>query len=276
MQASETALWQSMQDTVYTAGPDRTVWPLFICVLGSFRVLQADQSIPVHGDKTEALLSHLALHYADGVPRATLLDALWPDSDTTLAAEALYSRVHGLHKLLGVAISGRPPVIQVDSCYRLNRAAGVGTDVSCFDSLATAGDMHAKSGHTEEAVALYERAVQIYRGDLCVHSDLRAVVERERLRARYLTLLGVLGTYNYDAGDSAGSLHYAQRLLGHDPCREDAHRLVMRCHVRQGERAQALHQYHVCADILRTAFDITPEPETIALFEQVRYDPASV
>src|SRR5438552_1159549 len=52
---------------VVEQGPDSTAWPLLICVLGTFRVLQAGQPVPVHGGKTEALLCHLALHYAEGV-----------------------------------------------------------------------------------------------------------------------------------------------------------------------------------------------------------------
>jgi DNA-binding SARP family transcriptional activator len=116
----------------------------------------------------------------------------------------------------------------------------------------------------------------LYHGDLSVAPDLHAVVERERLRARYLSLLASLATYAYAAGDDAACLAYAQRLLAHDPCREDAHRLVMRCHVRRGERAQALHHYGVCVDILRAAYETTPEPATVALFEQVRRDPGSV
>ena len=64
--------------------------------------------------------------------------------------------------------------------------------------------------------------------------------------------------------------------MEHDPCREDAHRLVMRCHVRRGERAQALHQYRVCEGILRAAFETSPQPVTAVLFEQVRLAPGSV
>ena len=93
---------------------------------------------------------------------------------------------------------------------------------------------------------------------------------------RYLSLLASLAACAHAGGDDAACLAYAQRVLAHDPCREDAHRLVMRCHVWRGERAQALHQYRVCVDLLRAAFGTTPEPATVALFEQVRRDPGSV
>ena len=82
MCASERLVLQPYRVRVVDPGPDAATCPPLICVLGTFRVLQAGQPVPVHGGKTEALLCHLALHYADGVPRATLLDTLWPVSDT--------------------------------------------------------------------------------------------------------------------------------------------------------------------------------------------------
>lgn len=261
---------------VANLGADTTTWPLLICVLGTFHVMRAGAPVSLQMGKAAALLGHLALRYEQGISRSILLDALWPGSDAALAGEALYSRIHSLGKLLGPALGGAPLVVHAGDSYRLNSQAGVSVDVACFEALAMGGDRQARAGHVAASAALYERAVQFYRGDLCVQTGLYAVVERERLRARYLTILSALGTYTYDVGDSAASLAYAQRVLSHDPCREDAHRLVMRCHIRQGERAQALHQYRVCEAILRAAFQTMPEPETVALFEQMRCDPASV
>ena len=147
MGASERLVPPPSRDHVVDLGPNDTPWPLLICVPGTFRVLQSGRPVPVHGGKTEALLCHLALHYTDGVPCATLLHTLWPVSDTALAREALYSRVRGLHMRLGAAMGGRAPVLLVDGCYRLNSAAGVGVDMACFDALATAGDREARAGH---------------------------------------------------------------------------------------------------------------------------------
>ncbi len=281
MRTNELATPQFRSDHLIAARPDAaSTPPLLICVLGSFRVLRAGQPIVVRGDKTEALLSYLALYHADGVPRAALLDALWPGSETALAAEALYSRLRRLHHLLGAALNGHAPIIQVDGYYRLNTDAGVGVDVAHFEALAATGDKQARAGNVVVAISAYKQAVQLYHGDLCMQTEVppdpHSLIERERLRSRYLTLLALLGNAAYTSSDNAAALAYAQRLLSQDPCREDAHRLVMRCHVRQGERAQALHQFRVCTDILRATFGATPEPETVALYEQVRRDPASV
>jgi DNA-binding SARP family transcriptional activator len=193
-----------------------------------------------------------------------------------LAVQALHSRVHGLRKHLGVAIDGASPVVCVDGYYRLNSAAGVDVDVAAFESLAAAGDQEVDRGQTVNATALYGQAADLYRGDLSVDGDLHAVVERERLRTRHLSLLAFLGTATFDVGDYGRCLVYAQRLVDHDPCREDAHRLLMRCFVRRGERAQALHQYRWCTELLRSAFDAAPELATAMLFEQIRRAPESV
>jgi DNA-binding SARP family transcriptional activator len=101
-------------------------------------------------------------------------------------------------------------------------------------------------------------------------------VQRERVRALYLSLLGRLADQYFRECDYPAALEYALRLLSDDPCREDAHRLVMRCHVRLGERAQALRQYRVCQQILAAEFEARPEPLTSVLFDRVRLDPANV
>ena len=116
----------------------------------------------------------------------------------------------------------------------------------------------------------------MYRGDLCVGADVQAIVERERLRASFLTLVARLADLHFGAGEYSECLDFALALLAHDPCREDAHRLVMRCFVRRGERAQALHQYRVCETILAQEFSAAPEPATTALFDQLRLAPETV
>jgi len=135
-----------------------------------------------------------------------LREALWPASDAAMAGEALHSRVYNLHKLLGPLIGGASPVVHTDGCYRLNDAAGVGVDLACFDALATSGDRLVSEGHPRAAAVAYHQATQLYRGDLCVETDLHAVVERERLRARYLDLLAILAADAYGTADDAACL----------------------------------------------------------------------
>jgi DNA-binding SARP family transcriptional activator len=258
------------------AGAGQTDWPVLICLLGPFQLLKAGRPVPLRsGGKIEALLSTLALQPGYGVRREELLAGLWPDQDVLLAGQSLNSLVYSVHRLLGEALDA-PPVLLADGLYRLNVEAGIGIDIACFDALVSAGERAARAGDRRHAVESFARAVEFYRGDLRVGSDVRAAIERERLRARFLTVLAQLADWAFACRDYAACLDHALRLLQCDPCREDAHRLVMRCYVRRGERAQALRQYHLCCSILHDEFDAEPEQRTTALFDQIRLAPETV
>jgi DNA-binding SARP family transcriptional activator len=256
---------------------DETNWPILICLLGDFRLLKMGHPLTACGGaKTEALFCALGTRYRDRVPRDVLLSMLWPGSDPALADQSLNSLVHALHKHLGDAIGGATPVLHTRGYYRLNVEAGVSVDVACFEALADAGDRQTRMADCAAAAVSYRRAVRLYRGDLCAGTNSQALVYRECLRARYLSLLARLAEHHYGEGDYVACWDYAQRMLRSVPCREDAYRLAMRCHVRQGERAEALRQYRLCVKILRTEFETEPELATTALFEQIRLDPRCI
>jgi DNA-binding SARP family transcriptional activator len=247
-----------------------------IQMLGSFALFKNGTHLPVRpGGKTEALLTLLALHCYRRIPRATLLGEVWPEAEPELSIQALNSLLHSLRRLLGDALGGEPPVTCLQGAYQLNLAAGVGVDYARFDELAGEGDLLARTD-TALATVSYEKAIALYGGDLCAGEHHAAMVERERLRARYLTLLVRSAFHYYQSHDIGRAMALALRLLEHDPCREDAHRVVMRCHVIQGERVQALRQYRVCQQMLRDEFDAAPESATIALYDQIRLQPGSV
>lgn len=259
---------------------DTTPHPILICLLGNFVLLKAGRPVGLrYGGKTQGLLYHLGLQHRHAVPRDMLLNVLWPASDIALASQSLHSLVYSLHELVGDAIGGAAPVLHEEGHYRLNVEAGIGVDVACFDALTETGDQYIRAGSMTAAVNAYTSAVDLYRGELDdLHDgmDVQIVVERERLRARCLTLLAQLADYHYGQRDYEACAKHAWRLLANDPCREDAHRVVMRCNVRRGERSEALRQYRVCKDILRTEFDVAPEAATTTLFDQIRLDPASI
>lgn len=248
-----------------------------VCLLGSFRVLHGNRPLEfLVAGKAMALLGALSLHLESGVPRETLLELLWPEQDVSQSTVSLNSLVYSLHRRMRDDAHGPSAVIYANGAYYLNQEAGYSTDIARFDALVTRGNWWAATGSVVEATHCYERALQLYRGDLCTGTDVYAVIERERLRASFLTILAWLADRAYLDGQYALALEYALRLIARDPCREDAHRLVMRSHVRRGERAQALRQYRLCEHVLRREFDAEPEALTTELFEQIRLAPSSI
>ncbi len=256
----------SSSSTVY-----QTSWPILICVLGNFRVLKAGQPLTLrNASKMQSFLANLAVAPSHALAREAVLEAVWPDIELNLAAKSLYSLTYQLHKLLGDQLAGAAPVIQTDGFYRLNTEAGVGLDTVWFESLALMGEQQAHAGDRAAAIQTYLNAIDLYHGDLIVSANAHALIAREFLRSRYLTLLAHLADESFADGHYLESLNYATRLLSVDPCREDAHRLIMRCHVQRGERAQALHQYQLCKHLLATEYEAIPETATTELYNRIR------
>jgi hypothetical protein len=59
------------------------------------------------------------------------------------------------------------------------------------------------------------------------------------------------------------------RVLDLDPTDEQSHRGLMRAYLRNGERRDAIRQFERLRDVLREHVGVGPDPETIALYEQV-------
>jgi DNA-binding SARP family transcriptional activator len=251
--------------------------PILVCLLGTFRVLKSRAPVQLRGGvKGENLLMALALGPTYGVSRDELTGRLWPDAQATLAAQSMNSLIYSLHRLLGDAIEGASPIVYEEGAYRLNWAAGIELDIRMFDRLTDAGRAHQRAGDNAAATACFQQAVACYRGDLCISVDAQAVIERERLRAQCLNMLAFLADYHFAEGNHSRALDESLALLARDPCREDAHRLVMRCYARRGDRSQALRQYRICESVLRREFNATPEPATVELFNQLRTQPETL
>lgn len=242
-----------------------------VCLLGEFVVLREGAAVALRKEsKLEALIVALALQPTRSLARDALSAFLWPEIDPTYSVQSLHSLVYSLHKLRGI----EDVIVFAGGYYRLSDAVGV--DVSYFEAMADQGDRAIRRGDDAEAAAMYRAALALYQGDLCVGTDLHALMERERLRARYLSILARLGEQRARHHDPGAALAYAQAMLRSDPCREDAHRLAMRCHVALGERAQALRHYRLCEHALLAEFEARPQAETTELFNQIRLDQDAV
>lgn len=255
----------------------RPLSPVVIAILGSVRLFLSGNPVPlVPESKSAHLLTCLALANQHRLPRAHILETIWPESDPALAGQALNSLNHQLNKTSAKYLNGAGLIVHETGYYRLNTPDRVWIDIDHFAEWSETGRRLLSTNDVNAGVNYCEQALALYHGDLCGDASIQTVIERERLRAAFLDLLVRLADHHYSHGDPGKALQYIQRVLAHEPCREDAHRQAMRCYVRLGQRAQALRHYRLCCQALAAEFDVEPEPATVALYEQIRLDPASV
>ena len=167
---------------------------------------------------------------------------------------------------------GLLPAYRVNDQYRFNRELAHQYDVDVFEShLAEAARL--KTRTPAAAVAQLSQAVQLYQGDF-VEDFVEGEwfrLPREALRRKYLNALLDLGQLHFAQNDFARAAEAYQQAIEKDPVGETAHRELMRCYLRLGERGLALRHYETLKRIMQTELGSPPAPESVALYEQLKH-----
>lgn len=203
------------------------------------------------------LLLHGGPHGADA-----LTAVLWPEATPGKGKSGFNAAVYRLRRFV------HPDIIpRGDGVYRINEALVADYDVRAFERY-----LEEAAGAAEaEAVPLLEKAAGLYCGPFL--EDIEAAwceTERDRLERAYVAALERLADLHAAAGRPRESITAAERLLTHDPFREDAHARIVRAYLRLGDQAGAKRQLDRCAAALRDELGVTPGPELQALRARVK------
>jgi DNA-binding SARP family transcriptional activator len=91
------------------------------------------------------------------------------------------------------------------------------------------------------------------------------VIERERFRQLRVHALECLCERLTVAGRFGHAMEAGLAAVGGDPLRESAHRALIRVHLAEGNRADALRQYRFCCQLLHERLGLEPSAQMEAL-----------
>jgi len=266
--------------------PDILVHPgyqLRVETLGGFRVWRGAVEIAPREwqrDKARQLFQLLLIERGHWLQREEIVDRLWPRLAPDAAVRDFKVALNALNHSVEPDHPSDAPFAYVErrgTAYRFRPEADLWLDTAVFERECEAGLRlievrdEADEATADAAIARLRTAIALYKGDYlpkAVYEDWSAEM-RERLLSLYLRasdrLAGALiKRRQYEAG-----LEVCQAILAHDPCWERAYRLMMMAYARQGNRSQAIRVYQRCAEVLRDQLDVSPAPETAALFQQI-------
>jgi DNA-binding SARP family transcriptional activator len=243
---------------------------LVIRLLGPFEVRVNGAPLPrVRSRKGRWLLALLALRAGREVERGWLVGMLWPDSPDAAGLANLRCTLKDLRRAMGPAASllrsSTPHTLSLD-------LSGADIDVAAFDAaIAQAfrdGDL--ASGSTSGCAAL-ERAVSLYQGPLLEGCAEPWAFEERRFREQaYLGALECLADQAQAAGTIETAERHLRRVVAVDSLRESAQRALMHLLATDGSYAAALLIYRELRRRLHHDLAAEPDPETQALFAQIR------
>jgi DNA-binding SARP family transcriptional activator len=284
----EAALRRRLRDALALAdqvdatarGPDPqgiTADPLLsVSVLGRFAVRCQGKEIALGSSKVgRAVFRYLVALPHRSAPTDVLLEMFWPQDEPQEARHKLHIAVstlrQALNEGLGRVLVERDPIAFVDDRYALLPEVQVALDTDAFAQHVAAGQRLEREGRDERAIAEYEAARGVYRGDFLAQ-DLYAdwaVTQRACYEEMFLTLLGRLADHYLERGRYADCVACCRQVLARDSFREDAYRQLMRCYARMGRRNQALREFQTCREVLRWELGVAPMRETVALYDKV-------
>ncbi len=233
---------------------------LQIRLFGQPQIRSDETAIFLSPPRALSLLTYVLLHRHDRLARNALAFTFWPDSTEPEALAKLREHIRRLRE--GLPASGGPWLLTDARTVRWNPNASVYLDVAEYERLAV---------NTESAV----EAVDLYTGDLAERIDEDWLQgPREHLRERQSALLLSLAETNAVAGNTRRATEFAQRLMRHDPWREDGVRLLIGLRTAAGDGAGARQVYRDFAERLRAEFNVEPAPETTAACDRAVAAPA--
>lgn len=200
------------------------------------------------------LFARIAVAPAGRVDRAQLAFDLWPDSSDAQARTNLRKLLHDVR----VALPRIEELMQIDSgTIRWLEDAPVRVDVAELRAALERRDT--------------DSVVQLFRCDLLPSCyDEWLLHERDRLRTAACDAMDAAAAEALRAGDPEAALQFGRAVLTADPLRETGYCVCMQALAARGERTEALRTYHRCVEVLERELGVTPDADTIGLYETVR------
>jgi LuxR family transcriptional regulator, maltose regulon positive regulatory protein len=257
---------------------------LRIQLLDRLRVWRGSEEIEPRAwqrKKAEQLFALLLTNRRRWLTREQICDILFED-DVADAAGQFKVTLNALNAVLEPARPPRTPPFYIrrqGSSYRFCPPDGVWLDVAAFEAQIDGALALIGAGDTSDAALdQLARALALYQGEYLadyLYADW-ARAERERLASRHLEAATQLAELQLARGKPADTIELCEGILARDPCWEDAYRLLIHAHARQGHRRQALAAYERCVRTLRAQLDMAPLPEITQAYEQVRRELSEV
>jgi predicted ATPase/DNA-binding SARP family transcriptional activator len=246
---------------------------LALYFLGHPHLLLGNLPLVINRRAVLALLAYLTVNnrqIGQKYTRESLSALLWPDLTQFKAFTNLRHTLWEIQKAFG------PGWLVADrETIGLRTDANIWVDVHQFESLLS--ESQAQSD-VSLRVPLLTDSVKLYRHHFLAGFILKSaptfeewsLAKSDQLEHKLTQALTLLTEDYCLLGDAESAIPYARRLVTLDPLNESAHRLLMQVYFQAGQHNAALKQYQSFEQLLRKELGLDPQPETRALYKQIR------
>jgi DNA-binding SARP family transcriptional activator len=245
---------------------------LAIRCFGPFEVFQNGRKIAPEAfgrRKALELLKLLILQHGVPAHRDKLAELLWPGVAAHSGANRLHGVVNVLRSTIEAGRSNRASeyIVCRDDHYHFNTTAPHSVDMHDFLELIAEARSAQRHGAEDHAMALFESAIELYRGDLFADDTESESFEMHRVQLRhsYLDAVRAVAASRIRHNHDDEAIRVLRAALALEPVAIDLQESLIAQLARAGRIAEARQQYESCRVALRRYLDMEPPARTRAL-----------
>ncbi|HZG56196.1 BTAD domain-containing putative transcriptional regulator [Paenibacillus sp.] len=230
-----------------------------------FTVHPAADTVKWRTNKVKELFAYLVHHRDASVRKEKIIEDLWPAMDASRAVAYLHTCIYQIRKTIRDArLEQRILLTYSNDCYRF-AMDGIDCDAERFQRA-----MERIGGVTTDTIVACEQAAALYRGPYLAEDGFPwAAPVRERLSLQYAELVKSMVRHYMKENQLPQAVFHLRRQLADEPFEEEAHRLLMTCYARQGDRAALVRHYQEMERQLWEELGVPPDPSTEALYRSL-------
>lgn len=245
---------------------------LVVHCFGQFRVYLNEKYIENWSSKKGlSIFKYLTIQRQSPVPKEVLMDVFWPEADPEAARRNLHQAIYSLRQTLNVQNIDFQHILFENDSYFLNPASKIWLDIDEFERRIQSGRYYEERHSPETAMSEYAIAEGLYQGEFLSEDLYEEWTQtfRQHYWHSYLDINQRLAQYYLARSEFAACIALSLRILSIDTSQEEAHRILMKCYMAQGQRHLAIRQYQLCIQELKNELNLPPSEETQALYEQI-------
>jgi DNA-binding SARP family transcriptional activator len=230
-------------------------------------VLITEDRLP--GRQGRVAFAMLAAEHAP-ISKDVIADELWagePPPSWEVALRAVMSKVRAAVGEVGL---DGDALTHAFGCYHLRLPADAWIDLEAAADAVHRGETALAKDDLEGAMGWSLAANAIARRGFLPTEEGRWVAQRRaELQDIHLRALECRARVQLARRQYGAASRDAERVIGFEPFRESAHRLLMSAHAGAGNRAQALRAYERCRATLADELGTGPSAETESLYLEI-------
>ncbi|MEY9940767.1 BTAD domain-containing putative transcriptional regulator [Streptacidiphilus sp. MAP5-3] len=223
-----------------------------IGILGPLSAEAGGRSIVPSAGKPRQVLALLAVYANQVVPVPTLIEEIWGSNMPRSSLTTLQTYILQLRRLLAASLGELNPgaakgILSTRHRGYLLEVQPGAVDVHEYDRMAAEGHAEFQAGDDAEAVRLYTRALELWRGPGLVDVPVGPVLEIElaRLEESRLGVLECRVEAELRLGHHSEMLTELIELTARHPLNERLHAQCMTAFYRSGKQWRALEVYQL-------------------------------